>query len=72
MVNPVGSAGEIENPIVFMGPPEFVGVAVKIALPTVTDCTELENEMTGADTGVVTLNVKVAVELPATPLAVTE
>jgi hypothetical protein len=69
-VSPTGSDGEIEYPFELIAPPELTGLTVTIAFPTVTDCTELEIDIDGAKTGALTLNLKVADEVPALPVAV--
>jgi hypothetical protein len=71
-VSPGGRDGEIEYPFELIAPPELTGLIVKIAFPTVTDCTELEIDMEGAAIGALTLNLNVATEVPAIPVAVNE
>jgi hypothetical protein len=71
-LSPGGSDGEIEYPFELIAPPELTGIAVKIAFPTVTDCTELEIDIEGAKIGALRLNLNVAIEVPAIPVAVNE
>jgi len=68
---PVGKVGEIEYPFVFTLPPEFDALTGEIGFPSVTDWTELESEITGAISAATTVSVKVAVDVPPVPEAVT-
>jgi hypothetical protein len=46
-LKPDGKDGDIEYPLALVTPPELVEATIKIGLPAITDCIELDREIEG-------------------------